>query len=46
MLYKLPLRQRFAEACCRLNLGDEMDPDDVAAMLIQGGVPERRVGGS
>ena len=37
MLYKLPLRERFADACCVLNLGDEIDPDDVAAMLIRGG---------
>ncbi len=37
MLYKLPLRQRFADACCRLNLGGEVDPDDVTAMLIRGG---------
>ncbi|MDE0468020.1 MAG: transcription-repair coupling factor [Candidatus Poribacteria bacterium] len=37
MLYKLPLRERFADACCVLNLGDEIDPDDVAAILIRGG---------
>ena len=37
MLYKLPVRQRFADACCRLNLGGEVDPDEVAAMLIRGG---------
>ena len=37
MLYKLPPRERFADACCVLNLGDEIDPDDVAAMLIRGG---------
>ena len=37
MLYRLPPRQRFAEACCVLNLGDEIDPDEVAAMLIRGG---------
>lgn len=37
MLYRLPPRQRFAEACCVLNLGDEIDPDAVAAMLIRGG---------
>ncbi|MCY3553409.1 MAG: transcription-repair coupling factor [Candidatus Poribacteria bacterium] len=37
MLYKLPPRERFAVACCVLNLGDEIDPDDVAAMLIRGG---------
>ena len=37
MLYRLPPRQRFAEACCGLNLGDEIDPDEVAAMLIRGG---------
>ena len=37
VLYRLPPRQRFAEACCVLNLGDERDPDEVAAMLIRGG---------
>ena len=37
MLYKLPPRQHFADACSVLNLGDEIDPDDVAAMLIRGG---------
>ena len=37
MLYRLPLRHRFAEACRVLSLGDEIDPDDVAAMLIRGG---------
>ena len=37
MLYRLPPRHRFAEACRVLNLGDEIDPDDVAAMLIRGG---------
>ena len=37
ILYRLPPRHRFAEACRVLNLGDEIDPDDVAAMLIQGG---------
>lgn len=37
MLYKLPPRQHFANACRVLNLGDEIDPDDVAAMLIHGG---------
>ena len=37
MLYKLPQRERFADACCVLNLGDEIDPDDVAALLIGGG---------
>ncbi len=37
MLYKLPPRQHFADACRILNLGDEIDPDDVAAMLIRGG---------
>ena len=37
MLYRLPPRHRFAEACCVLNLGDEIDPDDVAALLIRGG---------
>ena len=37
MLYKLPPRQHFANACCVLNLNDEVDPDDVAAMLIRGG---------
>ncbi|MYA69499.1 transcription-repair coupling factor [Candidatus Poribacteria bacterium] len=37
MLYKLPTRQHFADACRVLNLGDEIDPDDVAAMLMCGG---------
>ena len=37
MLYRLPPRHRFAEACRVLNIGDEIDPDDVAAMLIRGG---------
>ncbi|MDE0683108.1 MAG: transcription-repair coupling factor [Candidatus Poribacteria bacterium] len=37
MLYKLPPRQHFADACRVLNLYDEIDPDDVAAMLIRGG---------
>ncbi|MCY3743781.1 MAG: transcription-repair coupling factor [Candidatus Poribacteria bacterium] len=37
MLYKLPPRQHFADACRVLNLGDEIDPDDVAAMLMRGG---------
>ena len=37
MLYRLPPRQRFAGACCVLNLGDEIDPDEVAARLIRGG---------
>ena len=37
MLYKLPPRQHFADACRVLNSGAEMDPDDVAAMLMRGG---------
>jgi transcription-repair coupling factor (superfamily II helicase) len=37
MLYRLPPRHRFAEACRVLNIGDEIDPDDVAVMLIRGG---------
>ncbi len=37
VLYRLPPRHRFAEACRVLNLGDEIDPDDVAAMLIREG---------
>ena len=37
LLYRLPPRHRFADACRVLNLGDEIDPDDVAAMLISGG---------
>ena len=37
MLYKLPPRQHFADACRVLNLGAEMDPDEVAAMLMRGG---------
>ena len=37
MLYKLPPQQRFAEACRPLNLGDEVDPDEVARTLIRSG---------
>ena len=37
MLYKLPPRQHFANACRVLNLNDEIDPEDVAAMLMRGG---------
>ena len=37
MLYKLPPRNRFVDACRVLNLGDEIDPDDVAEILIRGG---------
>ena len=37
MLYKLPPRQHFANACRALNLGDEIDPDEVAALLLRGG---------
>ncbi len=37
MLYKLPSQQRFAEACCPLTLGDEVDPDAVALTLIRNG---------
>ena len=37
VLYRLPPRHRFAEACRVLNIGDEIDPDDVAAMLIREG---------
>ena len=37
MLYRLPPRHRFADACCTLDLGYEIDPDDVAALLIRGG---------
>ena len=37
MLYRLPPHHRFADACRLLNLGAEIDPDDVAAMLISGG---------
>ena len=37
MLYKLPPRQRFAEACCPLNLGDEVDLDEAAMTLIRSG---------
>ena len=37
MLYKLPSRARLAAACCVLNLGDEINPDDIAAMLMRGG---------
>ena len=37
MLYRLPPRHHFDDACCTLDLGNEIDPDDVAAMLIRGG---------
>ena len=37
LLYKLPPRQRFAEAFRVLHLGDEIDPDAVASMLFCGG---------
>ena len=37
MLYKLPPQRRFAEACHILNLGDEVDPDEVAMTLIRNG---------
>ncbi|MDE0012902.1 MAG: transcription-repair coupling factor [Candidatus Poribacteria bacterium] len=37
MLYKLPSRTRLAAACRVLNLGDEIDPDDIAVMLRCGG---------
>ena len=37
MLYKLPPRQHFADACRVLKLGAEIDPDDVATMLMRGG---------
>ena len=37
MLYKLPPRARFADACRLLNRGDEVDPDEVALMLMRGG---------
>ena len=37
MLYRLPPRHRFIEACRVLNLGDEIDPDAVATTLIRGG---------
>ena len=37
MLYKLPPQQRFAEACHSLELGTEVDPDEVAITLIRNG---------
>ena len=37
LLYKLPPRATFAAAFRVLHLGDETDPDEVAAMLIRGG---------
>ena len=37
MLYKLPARTCLAAACRVLNLGDEVDPDDIAAILLRGG---------
>ena len=37
MLYKLPARACLAAACRVLNLGDEVDPDDIAAILMRGG---------
>ena len=37
MLYKLPPRQHFANACRTLNLNDEIDPDEVAATLMRNG---------
>ena len=37
MLYKMPSRARLAAASRVLNLGDEIDPDDIAAMLMRGG---------
>ena len=37
MLYKLPARACLAAACRVLNLGDEVDPNDIAAILMRGG---------
>ncbi len=37
MLYKLPSRTRLAAACRVLNLGDEIDPDEIAFTLMCGG---------
>ena len=37
LLYKLPSRASLAAACRVLNLGDEIEPDDIAALLIDGG---------
>ena len=37
LLYKLPSRASLAAACRLVNLGDEIDPDDVALMLMDGG---------
>lgn len=37
LLYKLPSRARLAAACRVVNLGDEIDPDDIANLLMDGG---------
>ena len=37
LLYKLPSRTCLAAACRVVNLGDEIDPDDIAGMLMDGG---------
>ena len=37
MLYKLPSRRCLAAACRVLNLGDEVDPNDIAGTLMLGG---------
>ena len=37
LLYKLPSRACLAAACRGVNLGDEIDPDDIALMLMDGG---------
>ncbi len=37
LLYKLPSRACLAATCRVVNLGDEIDPDDIAVMLMSGG---------
>ena len=37
LIYKLPSRACLAAACRVVNLGDEVDPDDIAVMLMDGG---------
>ena len=37
LLYKVPSRACLAAACRVVNLGDEIDPDDIALMLMDGG---------
>ena len=37
LIYKLPSRACLAAACRVVNLGDEIDPDDIAVVLMEGG---------